>query len=166
VSALAVEWVPVTLEGRFRDVQQGKVDLLCGADTVTLARREEVSFSIPVFPGGIGVLLHADSSFRLRQILTKGEAARRPLWRASPAQILEQQTFSVVADTTSESWLRERRETLKIPGCRWTLRAHPAGFERKSAFSHAILLDAAMRRRARSDRPDRHHASPRPWGSR
>src|SRR5512145_309785 len=57
VSALAVEWVPVTIDGRFREVQQGRVDLLCGADTVTLARRREVSFSIPVFPGGIGALL-------------------------------------------------------------------------------------------------------------
>jgi ABC-type amino acid transport substrate-binding protein len=158
VSALAVEWVPVTLEGRFRDVQQGKVDLLCGADTVTLARREEVSFSIPVFPGGIGVLLHADSSFRLRQILTKGEAARRPLWRASPAQILEQQTFSVVAGTTSESWLRERRETLKIPAKVVTVDSYEAGIQRVlerkvNVFfgDRAILLDAATRSAAARD---------------
>jgi putrescine:ornithine antiporter len=157
-SALAVEWVPVTLEDRFRAVQQGKVDLLCGADTVTLARRREVSFSIPVFPGGIGALLHADSSFRLRQILTKGEAARRPLWRASPAQILEQQIFSVVAGTTSDSWLQERRETLKIPAKVVTVDSYEAGIQRVlerkvNVFfgDRAILLDAATRSAAARD---------------
>ena len=157
-SALAVEWVPVTIDGRFREVQQGRVDLLCGADTVTLARRREVSFSIPVFPGGIGVLLHTKSSFRLRQILTQGEAARRPLWRASPAQILEQQTFSVVAGTTSESWLQERRETLKIPAKVVTVDSYEAGIqrvlERKSNVffgDRAILLDAATRSAAARD---------------
>jgi len=33
LSSLAVEWVPVTLADRFKDVQQDKVDLLCGADS-------------------------------------------------------------------------------------------------------------------------------------
>jgi ABC-type amino acid transport substrate-binding protein len=33
---LSVEWVPVTIDDRFSAVQQGKVDLLCGADTETL----------------------------------------------------------------------------------------------------------------------------------
>jgi ABC-type amino acid transport substrate-binding protein len=158
VAALAVEWVPVTIEGRFGDVQQGKVDLLCGADTVTLGRRREISFSIPVFPGGIGAMLRADSSFRLRQILTKGEAARVPLWRASPAQILVQQTFSVVTGTTSESWLQERRETLNIPARVAPVDAYEAGIqrllERKSDVffgDRAILLDAAKRSAAARD---------------
>lgn len=102
---LAVKWVPVTEASRFTDVQQGRVDLLCGADTETLARRKSVSFSIPIFPGGIAALMRKDSPYRLREILTKGQAASRPFWRAAPAQILEQQTFSVVAGTTSERWL-------------------------------------------------------------
>ena len=35
---LTINWVPVTAEDRFNAVQQGKVDLLCGADSTTLPR--------------------------------------------------------------------------------------------------------------------------------
>ena len=49
---LTVEWVPVTLDDRLSDVQQGNVDLLCAPTSATLARRQDVSFSIPVFAGG------------------------------------------------------------------------------------------------------------------
>lgn len=114
LSTLNVEWVPVTTENRFRELQQGKVDLLCAADSETLARRQEVSFSIPIFAGGIGALLRKDSSYRLREVLTKGQAASRPIWRASPAQILEQQKFSAVTGTTSEKWLAGRLEKFQL----------------------------------------------------
>lgn len=70
LSSLAVEWVPVTLQDRFDVVQQGKVDLLCGADTATLTRRKTVSFSIPVFPDGLGALLRADAQPHLAEVLT------------------------------------------------------------------------------------------------
>src|SRR5262245_15552485 len=63
--ALKVEWKPVSFEQRFRALQLGEIDLLCGADTVTLARRAEADFSIPIFPGGIGALMRADSPPRL-----------------------------------------------------------------------------------------------------
>src|SRR5262245_61356918 len=33
------EWVAVSADDRFRAVQDGRVDVLCGADTVTLGRR-------------------------------------------------------------------------------------------------------------------------------
>ncbi len=51
---LTVQWVPVTVDNRLRDVQQGDVDLLCTPtqrDAGAAARRS--SFSIPVFAGGI-----------------------------------------------------------------------------------------------------------------
>jgi putrescine:ornithine antiporter len=111
---LAVEWVAVAMEGRFQALQEGKVDLLCEAATETLARRTDVGFSIPIYPGGIGALLRSDSSWRLRQVLTKGKAASGPLWRASPAEILEQQTFSVIPRTTSEKWLAGRLDKFQL----------------------------------------------------
>ena len=46
---------------RFDAIKLAQVDLLCGADTVTLARRADVAFSIPIFPGGIGALTRADA---------------------------------------------------------------------------------------------------------
>ena len=39
---LTVEWVPVTVESRLREVQQGSIDLLCAPTSVTLAERRTV----------------------------------------------------------------------------------------------------------------------------
>jgi polar amino acid transport system substrate-binding protein/glutamate/aspartate transport system substrate-binding protein len=54
-------YVTVTAEDRFAAVTEGRVDLLCGADTVTLARRETVDFSIPVFIDGASVMMKRDA---------------------------------------------------------------------------------------------------------
>ena len=149
--ALNVVWVPVTLEGRFQDVEQGRVDLLCGADTETLARRKDVSFSIAIFPGGIGAMLRGDSSFRLREVLTKGRQAG-PFWRATPAEILQKQVFAAVPGTTAERWLGSRLNDLQIDSKVVSVASYDAGV--KSVLDRtanvffgdrAILLDAAKR---------------------
>jgi len=152
LAALRVEWVPVTLEGRYGALQQGSVDLLCGAETATLERRKEVAFSIPIFPGGIGAILRSDSSSALRQILMKGKAAHRPLWRATPAQILEQQTFSIIRGTTGEKWLAGRIDKLHLTVKVVPVDSYDAGIrgviDRSADVffgDRAILLDAAKR---------------------
>jgi ABC-type amino acid transport substrate-binding protein len=122
-----------------------------------LARRKEVAFSIPIFAGGVGAMLRADSSFRLRQVLSKGQQAG-PFWRASPAQILEQQTFSVVTGTTSASWLTSRANTLQIAAKVVPVDSYDAGIRRvldrsSNVFfgDRAILLDAAKRSSSAQD---------------
>jgi putrescine:ornithine antiporter len=149
--ALNVAWVPVTLDSRFQDVKQGKVDLLCEVGTVTLARRQDVAFSIPIFPGGIGAMLRSDSSARLREVLSKGKQAG-PFWRASPADILQQQTFSAVVGTTAERWLGGRLNNLQIGAKVVTVDGYEAGvrgiLDRTSNVffgDRAILLDVAKR---------------------
>jgi putrescine:ornithine antiporter len=158
LSALAVEWVPVTLDARFRSVQEGKVDLLCEADTPTLSRRKEVAFSIPIFEGGIGALLRADSSYRLRTVLTKGKAAVVPLWRATPAQILNEQTFSVVSGSTGATWLAGRINKFQLSAKVVPVDNYAAGVQRvldrgTNVFfaERAILLDAAKRSPSSAD---------------
>ncbi len=47
---------PVDATDRFRKVAEGAIDLLCGAATITLSRREIVDFSIPTFADGASVL--------------------------------------------------------------------------------------------------------------
>jgi ABC-type amino acid transport substrate-binding protein len=54
---LSVEYVPVGAEDRFKAVEEGRIDLLCGATTATLARRKLVDFSLPTFVDGASVLL-------------------------------------------------------------------------------------------------------------
>jgi putrescine:ornithine antiporter len=151
LSALNVAWVAVTVEGRFQDLQQGRVDLLCEADTETLARRKDVSFSIPIFPGGIGALVRADAPFRLREVLLKGRQAG-PFWRGSPAEILNRQTFAAVPGTTAERWLGGRVNALQIDSKIVSVPTYDAGIKsvldrNSNVFfgDRAILLDAAKR---------------------
>ena len=57
---IAIEFVPVTAENRFDALQAGTIDLLCGATTVTLSRRQLVDFSLMTFATGSSVLYRKD----------------------------------------------------------------------------------------------------------
>lgn len=59
MAQLSVEYVQVTTQDRFDAIVDGRADLLCGATTVTLARRAVVDFSVPTFVTGMGVLYRA-----------------------------------------------------------------------------------------------------------
>jgi polar amino acid transport system substrate-binding protein len=150
---LSVEWVPVTVPDRLSDVQQGKIDLLCGAASATLTRMKEVSFSIPIFPGGIGALLRADSPSRLRDLLTGAPPLSHPVWRGSPAlTFLEKKTFAVVKGSTSEPWLAGRLKQFEIDASVVVIENYDAGvqrvLDRKADVlfgDRAILLQAAKR---------------------
>jgi ABC-type amino acid transport substrate-binding protein len=60
LDAIAIEYVAVGTEDRFQAVQDGRIDLLCGATTVTLSRRALVDFSLFTFLDGAAVMLRAD----------------------------------------------------------------------------------------------------------
>jgi ABC-type amino acid transport substrate-binding protein len=107
---LAVEWAPLAADP-FAAVKTGKVDLVCGA-TETLSRRKAVSFSIPIFRSGLGVLLRADSPVQLRQVLNGDPGG--PVWRGSPARLLDQKTFAVITGTTGADILKDALERLRI----------------------------------------------------
>ncbi len=150
---LAVEWVPIKVEDRFQAVKQGTADLLCGSDSVTLTRRKDVDFSIPIFPGGIGAVLGSDASPALREILEQGSPSPHPIWRGSPARtVLEQKKFSVVAGTTSEIWLKDRLNKFQLSAEIVPVESYAAGIERVVNGSTnvlfgdlPILLDASKR---------------------
>ncbi|MEO1732962.1 MAG: amino acid ABC transporter substrate-binding protein [Pseudomonadota bacterium] len=57
IEELEIELIPVTAENRFEKVARGEVDILCGAATITLERRELVDFSIPTYVDGTAVML-------------------------------------------------------------------------------------------------------------
>ncbi|HWF93299.1 MAG TPA: amino acid ABC transporter substrate-binding protein [Terriglobales bacterium] len=114
--ALNVEFVLVTGENRFETVQQGKIDLLCGPSVETLTRRKEVSYSLPIFPAGVGALMRADGPVQIRETLSGREPPYRPQWRGSISLALQKRTFSVVAGTTSVNWLNSKLDEFKIEG--------------------------------------------------
>jgi putrescine:ornithine antiporter len=151
VPALNVEWVPVTLADRFQAVQQGRVDLLCGAATETLERRQDVAFSVPIFPGGIGALLRTDAAARLRDILAE-RPRTDPVWRGSAGLLLTEQTFSVVTGTTAQPWLAGRLDDLELTASVMPVADYAAGIQGvldRDAHvffgDRAILMDAAAR---------------------
>jgi putrescine:ornithine antiporter len=103
LARLTVKWVDVTPDDRLHAIQEHRIDLLCG-DADTLASRQGMSFSIPVYPGGIGALLRSDASPGLKEVLS-GEGPSHPTWRAAPAQLLSRQTISVVEGSPTQRWL-------------------------------------------------------------
>ena len=111
---LTVEWAAVRIEDQVRDVQHGNVDLLCVPAAMTLGRREEVSFSVPVFPGGVRAVLRADAPQQLRDALAE-KPSPKPTWRGSPAaKVLERTTFVVVPGMTTEQWLARTAKKLQM----------------------------------------------------
>jgi polar amino acid transport system substrate-binding protein len=151
--ALAVEWVPVKMEDRFNAVRDGRIDLLCGADSITLTQSAVVSFSLSIFPSGTGAVLRTDAPAGLREILSDEQLPSRPIWRGSPARtFLEKKTFSAVAGSTSEAWVKERMQSLNLASDLVPVSTVDEGIQRvidgqSAVFFGAlpILLDAAAR---------------------
>jgi len=61
VSALKVNYVPLSAENRFGAVAEGTVDILCGNSTNTLSRQKQVAFSNMTFVTGASFLVNSDS---------------------------------------------------------------------------------------------------------
>ena len=114
LSDLTVDWVPISAENALREIRAGNVDLGCTPVSAALGRRQDVAFSIPVFPGGIRAVLRSDATTALREALAENPNVR-PVWRGSPAQkLLGQQTVATVAGSTAEKWLTRQITALQI----------------------------------------------------
>lgn len=152
VQRLAVEWVPLTPATGMQNVQQGKVDLLCGAEAASLVNRAKVSFSLPIFPGGISALVRSDAPRALQNVLEQRPAPYRPFWRASPFSPIQHKTLSVVAGTPAVEWGKERASTLHLVATLDTVDSYDTGvtkvLKRDSDVlfgDRAILLGLAKR---------------------
>jgi ABC-type amino acid transport substrate-binding protein len=158
LAGLKVEWVPVTVEERFAAIQQGRIDLLCGAETATLARRAQMSFSIPIFPGGIAAVVRADAPARLREVLAGRGQTYHPTWRASASRVLQARAFSAVQGTTADTWLTGRIRDLEVITEIARVADYGAGIQavlerRADAFfgERAVLLDAVRQHASSRD---------------
>jgi len=104
---LQVNYVTVGTEDRFAAIKDGKADILCGADTITLTRREEVDFSIPTFVDGAAVLIRKGSAANLDALAGK--------------------KIGVRAGTTTEAVLRATLDAKKMKADVVTFDSHPDG---------------------------------------
>ena len=111
---LRVKYVRVTRANGLDMVESGQVDVLCAAVPETLKARERVSFSIPIYVGGLGVVVRADAPPALKRVLN-GEVARTgPTWRATINGGLQNRSYAVLAGSPAESLVRERITTMGV----------------------------------------------------
>lgn len=114
LSGMKVKYTPASIKAGLAMVAKGEVDILCGSVTDTLKRREDVSFSIAIFNGGIGVMVRKDAPPDLLRVL-KGEVAHTgPIWRSTVNRGLSEHTYAVDTGTTTEQWVREKIATLGV----------------------------------------------------
>jgi ABC-type amino acid transport substrate-binding protein len=110
--SLAVTWVPVS--SGFADLAEGRVDLICGADEITLANRAHASFSIPIFPGGVSALVRADADAALQDALEERPQPYAPLWRGTPPPTLAHRTYSALVGSDTMEALTEHIAELRL----------------------------------------------------
>ena len=98
-------FTPVGTGQRFDAIVNGDIDILCGATTATLGRREKVSFSISTFITGVAAVVRKDAAGPLREALVESRPAS--LSPAVVTEALKGRRIGVRRDTTAESWLLE-----------------------------------------------------------
>ena len=99
------KFTPVGTGQRFDAIVNGDIDILCGATTATLDRREKVSFSIPIFITGVAAVVRRDAPGPLTEALIESSPAS--LSPTVVADALKGLRIGVRRDTTAESWLLE-----------------------------------------------------------
>jgi ABC-type amino acid transport substrate-binding protein len=152
LGGIAVEWVAVTPGDRFDEVQLGRIDVLCGAPTASLSRRRLVSFSLPIFAGGIGAMRRVDAPLPLRELLAGRLQTSDPAWRAAAGDALKTRAFAVVQGTSAEPWLAARIRDFDVTTRIEVVPGYEAGIQalvdhKVDAFfgERAVLLDVAKR---------------------
>ena len=107
VNEIEVAYVPIGTSDRFEALTNGRIDILCGATSVTLERRAHLDFSLVVFVDGTGVLFREDGPRNFEE--------------------LENHKVGVRARTTTERTLRRTLNELSVGAEVIPLRDHGDG---------------------------------------
>jgi putrescine:ornithine antiporter len=154
--ALTVNWTQISSDDRYRALGEHRIDLLCG-DPETLTGRKFISYSLPVYPGGVGALMRTDAPPGLKEILSGNTQPHGPIWRASPAQLLNAQTFSTVRDSPTQRWLTDKVNEFKLTARVVNVSSYEEGvrqvLDRKTNvfFAERQILQDAARQSTASD---------------
>lgn len=142
---LSVQFVPVGADA-VAAVQTGRIDLLCAPVEPTLSRRANVSFSIPAFAGGTGVLMRKDASKDFRELLEGRTTGYKPLWRGQPQlQAINQRKFVVIAGSMAERRVKTRKQELGVNSVISTVPNLQAGLQKvSSGEADAFLADRSV----------------------
>jgi putrescine:ornithine antiporter len=135
-----IAWIRVSAENRLALLREKKIRVLCG-EAVTLADRKDVSFSIPIFQGGVGALVRADAPPALLQTLS-----------GKPDPALQAQTLAVVGNSPTENVVADQLAKLGLAATVAPMKDYAQGvqavLDRKADVFFAdrsVLLDAVRR---------------------
>src|SRR5690349_1343558 len=111
---LKVDWVEVRADNVVETVAKGDAALLCTPSNPTLERRKTLSYSLPVFAGGVRAVVRSDAPMSLRNVLEE-QPTQRNVWRGSPAlNAIEQTRFATVAGTSADKRLADKVRGFKL----------------------------------------------------
>jgi len=144
LSALAVEVVALPRDEALRALDQGKVDLLCGA-VPTLQGRTLADYSIPILISGASAAIRTDTAARIAQALAGRDPSGMATWRGSTDQAPQRAVLAVAGGAPLEKALgdalKERRIVAEVVPAKDT----DAGLQMLSAHSaDAVFGDRAM----------------------
>jgi ABC-type amino acid transport substrate-binding protein len=103
-AGLNIVYVETDLGDAFAEIAADRIDMLCGAVTATLGRREIVDFSEPTFLTGMSGLLRADAPRDLRELFLGERTVSPP--RSPSLRPFATSRIGVRNDTTTEATLR------------------------------------------------------------
>nr|WP_176443159.1 amino acid ABC transporter substrate-binding protein [Pseudomonas segetis] len=138
-------------------VSTGDVDILCTPLPQTLARRKQISYSLPIYTAGLAALVRDDAPERLVRILQGKEGHTGPTWRATINRGIATHTFAVIKGGVTLDWIRQQMNKLGLVAKLVTVDNHEQGIQavadgEASAFiSDRILLTSYAHKSAHSN---------------
>lgn len=105
LDALTARFAPIDTGQRFEAIVAGDIDVLCGATTATLTRRETVSFSLPIFHTGVSVVMNSAAPDLAKEVLLEPSPAAFSETAVNTA--LKGLKLGVRRGTTAGDWLEK-----------------------------------------------------------
>lgn len=147
VSELKLNFLAVEDAQKTALMSDGKADLLCTPSPESLAARRQMSFSVPVYTAGLGVLVREDAPQTLLAVLSGQPAHSGPTWRATVNRGLAQHTYVTMQGGVTQAWILEKVRRLGVVVKLETVENYAQGVELISSgkadafFSERMFLE-------------------------
>ncbi|VXB17048.1 Amino acid ABC transporter substrate-binding protein [Pseudomonas sp. 8AS] len=131
----------------------GKADILCTPSPESLAARQAMSFSVPVYTAGLGVLVRTDAPQTLLAVLAGQPAHSGPTWRATVNHGLARHTYVTMKGGVTQAWILDKVRRLGVVVKLQTVEDYDQGVElirsgkADAFFSERMFLEHYLKTR-------------------
>lgn len=131
----------------------GKADILCTPSPESLAARQAMSFSVPVYTAGLGVLVREDAPPTLLAVLAGQPAHSGPTWRATVNHGLARHTYVTMKGGVTQAWILDKVRRLGVVVKLQTVEDYDQGVElirsgkADAFFSERMFLEHYLKTR-------------------